>query len=195
MSRYFNSGRGPSRAGSTSRSLTKVCAVHKLGGRMTSIPQAADLAGSQRACRLCRSLHLSSAFSVDPTFRHSRQDARERRRQENCSRHGHLQIWACAGAAASQWDCSQRQPTIPQPQQQQKPHRRWRQLLWWAALLSVLWATAGSFQSSSKFASITVTATGASRESESVTRCGASRYARQGVSVLCITRPFVATNS
>ena len=163
--------------------LTKSVPCTSLGGRMTSIPQGAASACSQRACRLCRSLHLSSTFSVDPAFRHFRQDARERRRQKLCSRHGHIKTWACADAAASQWDCSQQQPTIPQPQQQQKPHRRWRQLLWWAALLSVLWATAGPSQSSSKFASITATATGASRECESVTCCGASRYARRGVHV------------
>lgn len=151
--------------------------MHKLGGRMTSIPQGAEIACSQRACRLFRSLHLSSTVGVDPAFRHFRQDARERRTQKNCSRHDYSKTWASAAAAASQWDCSQQHPAIPQPRQQQSPRRRWRQLLWWAALLSVLWATAGPFQSSSKFASITAPATGASRESGFVTCCGASCYA------------------
>ena len=158
---------------------------------MTSVPQGVDLACSQRACRLCRSLHLSSTLSVDLAFRHFRQHARERRRQKSCIRHGHFKTWACADAAASQWDCSQQQPTIVQPQQQQKFHRRWRQLLWWAALLSVLWATAGPSQTSSKFASITATATGASREGESVTCCDAGRYTRQVVHVLCTTWPWI----
>ena len=158
---------------------------------MTSIPQGADLACSQRACSLCRSLHLSSTFSVDPALWHFRKHASERRRQKNFSRHGHSKTWACADAAASQWDCSQQQPTIVQPQQQQRLHRRWRQLLWWAALLSVLWATAGPSQSTSKFASISATATGASRESESVTCCGAGRSARQVVHVLRTTRAWI----